>query len=751
MGFNESFIATDPFSIAADSLAPENSNYITVSDISRLLKAENKKIPERYISLVTGDPDYITMDCAFVVTETEQKNAVRLADYAVSKGAAIIISTFQIKNYPCLIVPNTTDALCQLAVYFKAQFDIKTIGVTGGKWKTITKEMIWLVLSKELNAVKSAGATNNVNSASNTILSVNENTDAIVLSIGMNSKGSVSHISKLARLRVAVITNVTKPDIPSISTPSEALKENLTVCDGLDDDGFAAMNSDDMLLRNCQPKCGYKVTYGIKDEKADFRAINLSEDKGITKFIIYHDGVKTPVILKCTGVQYIYAALAAFTVGTLLEIPAQSIARSLMQFKPVEVRKNIKHFGEVTVISESFSDKKCTLDEEMMLLCKSEIKNGGKRIAVFGDLSTNGETAVTQHKKFGEILNSVNIDCVICCGEYARYIAAGINPPKTVVVTMNEPEAVDALWHYIKPNDIVLFRGSDELQITALLEYGLKLKEYTPPAVVDEKDVFIDTITCRSFVLADMKSDEIYIEKNIDEKVQPSGILRILLAILAIERSRPSKAVTITEEMLTSAGADLSARVGFVAGENVTLKDVLILLLLVSGNDVANAVAISVFGSISNAVTEMNGKAKEIGAADCCFINANGIDAEGQYVTVRDMLVITRYAMKNPVFREIVKLPKYTLNPTNMCDEERVFISKNNMLRKNRGGQYYEYCTGVNASRTERADNCLVATASKNGSQLCAIIMGSPRIDNQNVTFSDAKRLFEYGFDNKQQ
>ena len=262
----------------------------------------------------------------------------------------------------------------------------------------------------------------------------------------------------------------------------------------------------------------------------------------------------------------------------------------------------------------------------------------------------------------------------------------------------------------------------------------------------EKKDIF-KNINAPNLLLADTKTGKILYERNADEKIYPASVTKLLTAILVVENCELDEIVTVSEN------AVMSVPVGYVnanlqVGEEVTVEDLLYVLLIHSANDAANALAEHVGGSIESFSTMMNSRAKELGCTGSNFTNPSGLHQKEHYITTRDLFYISKEAISKDLIRKIIKETKCTLPSTNKyTGEQRIFTTTNYMIRPTLSKYYSEYCIGGKTGYTGEAKNCVVEYAQKDGIELTAIVMG----ENANIKgrkFLDAKEMFEYVFEN---
>ncbi len=236
--------------------------------------------------------------------------------------------------------------------------------------------------------------------------------------------------------------------------------------------------------------------------------------------------------------------------------------------------------------------------------------------------------------------------------------------------------------------------------------------------------------TANSYVLMDMDSGRVISAKNKDNPSLIASISKIMTAIIAIENKNISDKVIVDDSIKDSYGSGIYISVG----EEISLKDLLYGLMLRSGNDAAKMIATYVAGSEEEFIKLMNKKALELGMHKTTFYNASGLDntGKGNISTAYDMALLTRYAMKNEIYREIVKTKKYVAK-SNI--KTYVWHNKNKMLQ-------YDYVTGGKTGYTEKAKRTLVSTASKDNINLVVVTI------RDSDDWNTHKSLFEGVFNN---
>ena len=236
-------------------------------------------------------------------------------------------------------------------------------------------------------------------------------------------------------------------------------------------------------------------------------------------------------------------------------------------------------------------------------------------------------------------------------------------------------------------------------------------------------------VSAASAVLIEAQTGQVLYEHNAYKQRSMASTTKIMTSLLALEAHSPSMKITVTEEMAAVEGTSM----GLLAGDTVTLKDLVYGMLLQSGNDAANTVAYVLGDSPEGFAELMNKRAEQIGMTQTNFVTASGLDDKEHYSTAYDMALLAREAMKNPEFRSICNVKNKKLsygNPPYL----RTLTNHNRLLN------IYEYAVGIKTGYTKKSGRCLVSAAEKDGVLLIAVTLNAPDDWNDHV------KMYEYGF-----
>lgn len=232
-------------------------------------------------------------------------------------------------------------------------------------------------------------------------------------------------------------------------------------------------------------------------------------------------------------------------------------------------------------------------------------------------------------------------------------------------------------------------------------------------------------------VLIEANSRRVLFASNAMSKRAMASTTKIMTALVIIQNCNLDDIVTIPKEAQGVEGSSIY----LTAGEKLSVKDLLYGLMLRSGNDAATALALHCSGSINEFAELMNSTAAQLGLEHTHFANPSGLPNENHYTTAYELSIIAAQAMQNNVFREIVSTTNIKI-PWDGHDSDRILINKNKMLAQ------YDGADGIKTGYTMAAGRCLVASATKNGMTLIAVVL------NSSPMYADCSKMLDYGFEN---
>lgn len=259
--------------------------------------------------------------------------------------------------------------------------------------------------------------------------------------------------------------------------------------------------------------------------------------------------------------------------------------------------------------------------------------------------------------------------------------------------------------------------------------------------------------TAKAALLYELTSDTMVYAWNPDTAVDPSGMNKILTAMLALEKGNPEDVVTVSRTVVQSAALIGSVSAGLKYGEEIKLKDLLYCMMVGSANDAAVVIAEHIAGTEEYFVELMNQRLVELGCENTHFVNASGLPQEGQYTTARDLAKITVAALENELFTQMFNAVSYTVSATNKVKERTVKTTNYLTSKETVKTQYDSRVTGGKTGALSTTDRSLICTAEHSGKRYLVVVMsaqGTVTEDGLSVktfgSFEETRVLLDFGF-----
>ena len=401
---------------------------------------------------------------------------------ALEKGAKVCIlqdievDIKEISKYKDIAIIKVDDvviALQKIAEYKRSLYNIPVVGITGSVGKTSTKDIISSVMSRKYKVLKTQGNLNNQIGLPLTILGLKDE-DALVVEMGMGELGEISNLTKIAKPDVAVITNVGTSHIGNLGSRENILKAKLEIIEGLKENGTLVINNDNDMLHkwNEEEKLPNVITFGI-DEKSKFMAQNITLNENSSNYEIELDGKNYNMQINIGGKHFVYNSLCAIVVGTLFDISIDEIKKGIANFELTKSRMEILKKDNITIINDCYNASFDSMKASIEYL-KSQNTNGGRKIAILGDMLELGDFSKELHEKVGNVVAENKIDILITVGKEAKYIArkaisSGMEE-KNIYIFKKNNEAVEKIKSLMKDNDIILVKASNGMNFKQIVE-----------------------------------------------------------------------------------------------------------------------------------------------------------------------------------------------------------------------------------------------------------------------------------------
>lgn len=256
-------------------------------------------------------------------------------------------------------------------------------------------------------------------------------------------------------------------------------------------------------------------------------------------------------------------------------------------------------------------------------------------------------------------------------------------------------------------------------------------------------------VAAKGAILYELNTDTVLLEQDADARLYPASTTKLMTALVAMEYGNPEDIITVPAEAVDGL-FELGSASYLLAGEEISFMDLMEYMLIASGNDAANAMAIHISGSISAFADLMNNRAQELGCTNTHFVNPHGLHDEEHYTSARDLLRIAKAAMENPTIAEIVAKDEVVLPITNKHPQTTTKYTTNYLIsRKSTREYHYEGAIGIKTGTTTPAGLCLVAACVKGDYTYYTVVLGAEKGENgERNQFIETAKLFDYGAEN---
>lgn len=233
-----------------------------------------------------------------------------------------------------------------------------------------------------------------------------------------------------------------------------------------------------------------------------------------------------------------------------------------------------------------------------------------------------------------------------------------------------------------------------------------------------------------SAIVIDGLTNEVLYEKNAYEERSMASTTKIMTSLVACESGKLDDIVSVTDEMVNVIGTSLGLR----AGDRISLYDLVVGMLIVSGNDAANAAGLYLGGSFEGFAEIMNEKARSIGMQNSLFVTPSGLDEGNHHSTAYDMAILASNALKNEIFAQICKERRMEVT---INGEKQAVYNHNKLL------SFMDDCIGIKTGFTEKAGRCLVSAVNRNGRIMICVTLNDGDDWNDHISlYNECDKMY---------
>ncbi|MGO4924034.1 UDP-N-acetylmuramoyl-tripeptide--D-alanyl-D-alanine ligase [Ligilactobacillus ruminis] len=376
------------------------------------------------------------------------------------------------QGIPLLIVDDTLEALQKIGKYYLQKINPKVVAITGSNGKTTTKDMIAAVLSTQFNVAKTRDNFNNHIGVPMTVLSMEPNTEILVVEIGMDHFGELDHLVHLVDPDVAVITMIGEAHIEFFKTRDRIADAKMEITHALKEDGVLVYNGDEPLLIERAEKLDFETkTFGT-GANVDLQAQNIVSDAEKTSFRV-KQWPELNFTIPMIGAYNVKNALAALCVGSEFQIDPRSMVKSLEHFDLTKNRTEwVKASNGAAVLSDVYNSNPTACAEVLTAFQNAETT--GRRYAVLGDMLELGEQGPKMHAGLADKIDPKKVDEVFLCGPLMKNLAEALTDKFDQgkihhYATSEKEQLVSDLKERLRSEDMVMLKGSHGIHLEDVL------------------------------------------------------------------------------------------------------------------------------------------------------------------------------------------------------------------------------------------------------------------------------------------
>ncbi len=382
-------------------------------------------------------------------------------------------------------VANVDEAYWRFVHFYRNQFHIPIVAITGTSGKTTTKEMIKHILSADRQVTATTLSSNSRTASLQYLLNIEDDTEAAVFETAVGSPGDVTNAGKYFKPTIGIITNIGAHHLNYCKTLEGYIQAKGEMLDIIQPKGTLIINAEDMNTKKLDISKfnGRVLKVGIHDS-CHFRASHIQYYQKGMNFKLHHNRKIYDIFVPGFGQHQVYNALAAIAAAYEIGVPIPVSANQLQSFR--QLKKQLQLFEGINhsmLLDDTWSITTTSLEAGLKVL--KDLGEGKKKIAVIGTITDLGSWGYIIHEQAGELIHRIGVDVLITIGEHARIMAdhavnLGLNAP--VYTYKNSTLVYPLLQQIVDENTIVLIKGDMYSEQVSKLAAELKFKP-PPPTV----------------------------------------------------------------------------------------------------------------------------------------------------------------------------------------------------------------------------------------------------------------------------
>lgn len=443
---------------------------LSLKDYAFLLGYEYQGDEEIYFNRIILDSRKVISGDLFLAVKGEETDGHKYISQALENGAVGVLSLgenqdvlLEKANY---IIGNAKDTIEEVfyktGKIIKSKSKAKIIGITGSVGKTSTKDMLYAVLKKEFQVIKTEGNYNNELGLPMTMTKADENTDFMILEMGMRGLGEISYLSEIAEPDYGIITSIEPVHAELLGSIKNIAKAKSEIAEKISQQGCLVINYKDknLLMPNLNKFKGKIITVGFSKEADYFiKEITNEEEKG-TEFILESKNNERKIRINVLGNHNVQNAAAVTALADYIGVNEKSL-EGLQEVDFSEMRFSIKEVADVKIINDAYNANPSSTSFALESL--SKIK-GNRKIFIFADMFELGDYEKEGHERIGLKAKEEKVDIIFLLGDKVSYTYDKLRKinynMKNVFFFNDRTQLLEQIKKIIQKGDVILLKGS---------------------------------------------------------------------------------------------------------------------------------------------------------------------------------------------------------------------------------------------------------------------------------------------------
>jgi UDP-N-acetylmuramoyl-tripeptide--D-alanyl-D-alanine ligase len=448
---------------------------LSFKQLKQILREEASKLYQADDSLIFSgiqfDSRKITPGNLFLALEGQKVNGHDFIADVKEKGAVLaIVTKLMPVDFPQIQVRDPVIAFGLLAAYWRKQFSIPVVGITGSCGKTTTKQMMGAILSEAGHCLMTQGNLNNQLGVPLTLCELSSEHQFAVIEMGASRKGDIAYLSHIVQPTISVITNVAPvhlqgSDGTGLGSIEGVFQEKTEIFKGLQKSGMAIINADDDFYPRWKKAFPCHISFGFSTEATVTASQLVPNTEKQYAFVLKTPTGEIALQLSSLGKHNVINALAAAAVAYQLDIPLEKIAKGLSNV-PVAERRMVKIplSKGVILIDDSYNANVKSMEAAIEMLAE----HAGKKMLIMGDMLEMGAESLAAHQRIGELAKAAKIDYLLAIGQDSL---AAVKAFGEAGAHFEIHQALaEAAKNYFEPGLLIISKGSHGMALDKVVE-----------------------------------------------------------------------------------------------------------------------------------------------------------------------------------------------------------------------------------------------------------------------------------------